>query len=502
MKLINFMKNRKANPAGRQSAAARRHGAFSAGMIALVIVLVAAVNVLVRLLPARFTSFDLSNSGIYTMTDTTERFLDALDKDVELVVLAAEDEVDSRISTFLRKFSALSGHLTVTWKDPTRYPSVLTEYGCEADSIQVICGERQANVPLSDILVMDSYYYYYYGETQYTSFDGEGQLLSAIDQVVRDVSHTVYLTTGHGESGLGTEVTELLTKNHFTTASVSLLMEGLPEECDVLILNQPTSDIAAEEREAISAYLAEGGQVEVILAQEDFDHPNLDALLEENGLAVAEGYIGDQSRYLQAMQSPLMFFPEIDTGSDAGSGLSSDSLALIYNSLGLTALEYEDESLTVEEFLTTSRDGIAVLDESSYEEGAYTVAATATRAYRAGGVPDTGEDGSEDASSSAVEPEEQEEGYTSRFTVYACATLLDDGLNQQYSGAIVNLQIFLNNLTAGFDDVSTVSVPAKSLAVTYNAPTNAGLWGLLYLAVIPLAAVALAFVRWWRRRKL
>jgi ABC-2 type transport system permease protein len=66
----------------------------------------------------------------------------------------------------------------------------------------------------------------------------------------------------------------------------------------------------------------------------------------------------------------------------------------------------------------------------------------------------------------------------------------------------VNLQLFVNNLTAGFDDTTAISIPAKSLAVTYNTITNAGLWGLIFLAVLPLGVLIAAFIRWNRRRKL
>lgn len=494
-------------------AASRRHGFFSAGMIALVIAIVIVLNIAVSLLPTNLTSLDLSVTGIYTMTDTTKEYLASLDKDVELIVMASEEDVDGidssvSITRFLQNFSALSDHLTVTYKDPDRYPSVLTEYGCDADSIEVICGDNKTNVDLYDILVPNYSYYYYSGSVYYDSFDGEGQLLSAIDQVVSDASHTIYTTTGHGESDLGTEVSDLLTKNHFTTDSVSLLMEGMPSDCDVLLINQPTSDLTAEEAETITSYLASGGQVEVILADEDFDHPNLDTLLASCGLAVEDGYIGDQSRYLASAGSYLAFLATMKTSSDACDGLSSDSYVLVYNSLGVTTTGEDDASLTVDEFLTTSSSGIAITSETDYTTGTYTIAATATRAYNADGTPDTGEDEDEDSSStdaetsSGTEPEEEEEGYESRLTVYGCATLLDDSLNESYGSSIVNLQIFINNLNAGFEDVSSVSVSAKSLSTTYNTVSNGGLWGLLYLAVIPLAVIVVAFVRWWRRRRL
>jgi ABC-2 type transport system permease protein len=482
-----------------------RNGLFSVGMVAIVVAAVLVFNVVVAQLPTNLTQFDVSSTKIYTMTDTTTDYLSALDRDVELVVLADRNDVDTRINTFLTKFAALSDHVTVSYKDPTQYPSLLTEYGCDSDSIEVICAEtgRQTNVLFTDILVPDYYSYYYSGTLSYDSFDGEGQLVSAIDQVVSNVSHTLYLTTNHGESSLGSETTDLLTKNHFSTAQVSLLMEGLPSDCEALMIYCPTSDLTSEELTLLRSYLAQGGQVELVLDWEGFDHPNLDALMADYGLAVADGYIGDMERYMQAAQSYFVFFPQISTSSAAASGLSSDSLALIYPysgsdySLGLVETGAADDSITLDKFLTTSENGVAVLDSGNYTQGQFILAATATQDL-------TTDDNTDDADDTDEDAEDADEDTTtqSRFTVYSCSVLFDDDLNSQYADSIVNLQLFVNNLTAGFDDTTAISIPAKSLAVTYNTITNAGLWGLIFLAVLPLGVLIAAFIRWNRRRKL
>lgn len=85
---------------------------------------------------------------------------------------------------------------------------------------------------MDDILVPDTYYQYYYNEAVYTEFDGDGQLTSAIDSVVSNASHKAYAVTNHGESDLGTEISALLTKNHFKVSDLGLLLEGaVPDDC-------------------------------------------------------------------------------------------------------------------------------------------------------------------------------------------------------------------------------------------------------------------------------
>lgn len=70
-----------------------------------------------------------------------------------------------------------------------------------------------------------------------------------------------------------------------------------------------------------------------------------------------------------------------------------------------------------------------------------------------------------------------------------------------YNPSMINLDLFVNALTAGFEDISSISIPAKSLEITYNTFTNAGLWSTLYLAVIPLVTLIGGLIYWMNRRK-
>lgn len=101
----------------------------------------------------------------------------------------------------------------------------------------------------------------------------------------------------------------------------------------MLILNQPTKDLAKDELKLIRTYLKEGGQVSLLLPSKEFDHPNLDALMKEYGLELAGGYAGDTQRYYTSAQSYLTFFPELNMDSDAITGLTEEELALVNQAL-------------------------------------------------------------------------------------------------------------------------------------------------------------------------
>ena len=459
--------------AGRHTS---RRGAFSAGLMALATAAVVAFNLLAAQLPEGWTQFDLTNSGIYDITDTSVTYLAGLDQDVEVHVLADKDSVDSRIVRFLDKYQALSDHLTVTYTDPLVYPSVLSEYGVDADTVVVTCAAtgRQESFAIDDIIGYDLMTYYYYGTKNETDFDAEGLLTSAVDAVLTDATRAVYQTSGHQETELPAEVTERLEKVHMSVSSVNLLTDGgIPDDCDLLVINAPTRDLADDELDMILAYLSTGGQVLYTMAGQLLELPNLDAMCAAYGMTVADGMIADGSRYYQ--NNPYLFFPLVDTSVDVASGLTSDSLVLLYASRGMTLTDPERDTITVSSFLTTSENGYAVVDESNQTQGTYAVGAVAT--------------------------EEIDDNITARLTVFGASSLLDTGITSSFPN-LDNTDLFLSAATAGFEDVAAISIEPVSLSTPMNTITTGGLWGLLFILVIPAALLICGFLRWMRRRKL
>lgn len=87
-----------------------RQGGYLAATTAIVVAIVVFLNLIVGQLPTHLLEFDLSDKQLYTVTDTSKEFLAGLDKDVEIVVLAEESNVDERIAKFLDNYAALSSH--------------------------------------------------------------------------------------------------------------------------------------------------------------------------------------------------------------------------------------------------------------------------------------------------------------------------------------------------------------------------------------------------------
>lgn len=456
------MKREKHNLIGTK---AFRKGSYSTVIMVVIIAIVIAANVMFSKLPTAARNIDVSSNDLYSIGDTTHSVLDGLKNDVEMIVIKDKESTDKRISTLLAKYADYSDHIKVTYMDPVLYPSVLTTYDTEENNIVIKCEatDKTTKVAFSDIIVTTTSYY---GSSYETSFDGEGQLTKAIDYVSNENNKLIYTMSGHGENNLGKNISELISKSNFNVKSVNLLVDnGIPDDCDMLICNQPTKDLADDELKLLREYMENGGKMTVVLADTTAKTPNFDALMADYGISKVNGYIADTERYYG--QNVYQIFPNYSSGDITGK-FGSEEYTLLFGSLGLKV--EETDGVTVDEFLTTSDKGAAVVGENDYTEGKYTLAAAATKDE-------------------------------SRFTVFGSASIIDDDFTSYYTN-LMNLQVFMNSITANFDDVSNISIDSISLQTTYNTIANGSGIGAIFIGIIPVALLILGFLRWFGRRKL
>lgn len=466
-----------------------KNGSYSVGLIVLVIAIVIVINMIAGQLPENIRNIDISDNRIYEISDTSREILKDLDQDVTFTVFAEKSSTDDMIKTFLDKYASLSDKISVEWVDPVLHPSELTENNVSEDTILVSCKEtgKTTTVAFSDILVTDEYSYYTTGTSSATEFDGEGQLTGAVNYVTSDSQKKIYYTTGHGESSFSSSVTDLLDKSNMTEEELNLIMTGeIPEDCDLLFMYSPVTDITEDEQALLKDYIAHGGKVYITLPSEKKEEtPNLDALLTSYGMTPADGYIADMSRNYQG--NYYYIFPQISAYDEMAEGLSSNMVLLI-NAHGLTITDPETDTITVSSFMDTSDQGYAVTEDSQ-TEGTYSLGAVATQTLSA-------EDTAEEDTSGDSE-EELEEG---RLTVVAADSLIDPQITDAFS-TLENLDLFMNTISANFDDVQNVAIEAKSLQVTYNTMQHAGVISLFLIIGIPLIILVFGFVQWWKRRK-
>lgn len=465
-----------------------RNGTYSVGLAVIVIAIAIVINLVAGQLPESVRNIDISSNNLYDISSVSTKMLDKLDKKVELKVIAEQDSIDTRIKTFVKKYAALSSKVKVEWVDSVLHPSVLQEYNTDGNVIVVSCEAtgKSTTIAFSDIIQSDYYSYYMTGTSSETSFDGEGQLTSAINYVTSEETNKIYRTSGHGESTFSSSVNDLFTKNNLETEEINLSMNPeIPDDCDLLFLYGPTSDITDDEKTIIENYLSAGGKVYLILGDTSSETPNLDDLMADYGLKKVSGYIADTQRCYQGNYYAI--FPQLSLSGDLGSGISNQ-MVLLLNSLGMEKTDSDNENLTVTPFMQTSADGYAVTEDDQ-TQGQYILGAIATNTIGS----DTESDEDSDDSSSSETKE-------ARLTVLASGSMISSDITDQLT-TLDNLTLFVNSVTENFDNVNNVAIEAKSLSTETNTPMHAGGFSILVIFIIPLAILIIGFVIWMRRRK-
>lgn len=451
-----------------------KKGGYTAIFTVIVIAAVVILNLIVGRLPEKVRQWDMSSSQIYTLGGTTKDLVKALDKDVTIYVIADPASVDKRITSFIKRYQDLSGHIKVVTVDSVLHPDQVKQLNAQDNALFVSCSTtgKTESIALKDIIKMDEMSYYYYGQSKETEFDGEGRLTGAISHVINDVQKTIYMTEGHGEAALGATASDMLKKSNLTVNSWNLLTGGsIPKDCELLLINAPASDLANDEKKMISDYLDKGGRVMILAGYGEKDRPNLNALMNDYGLNLENGLAADTKNFYQ--NNPYYIFPTIQAGSEVTNGVDGKSMALVLQSAALTKKENLTDGVEVTPFMETSDGGMLVTADKQ-TKGTYILGAVSEKTLSSG---------------------------TARLTVFTTPSLIDEGLNTSFSN-LTNLTIFMNAVTANFNDVTNVSIPAKSLEVTYNTVTHGGMWGILFIIVIPVVTLVAGLGIWLKRRRL
>ncbi len=451
-----------------------KHGGYSAVLSVIVIAAVIIINMIAGQMPEHFKSIDVSGTDLYEISDTTKEVLAGLDQDVTIYVVSDPEQVDERINTLVGRYKQMSDHITVEEIDTILQPSWTAGNGAQDQSLFISCEAtgKHVTVPFSDIIRFDQMSYYYYGQYREMEFDGEGQLTSAIASASSGVVKKVYQMTGHGEETLSESVREMLDKSGLTLGSVNLLTdEGIPEDADLVICNAPATDFADDEKTMISEYMNQGGHMVLLAGPSEHDRPNVKSIMADYGLVLEDGYAADMSQNYQ--RNPYAIFPTMDNSSQIMTGVDSQTAALILQGTAMSQAEELPENVEIETFMTTSGEGVLVTEDSQ-EEGTWILGARAEKMLDSG---------------SAV------------LTVITAPSLISEQITSQFTN-LSNLNVFMNVVTADFEDVTNISIPAKSLEVTYNTIQNAGLYGMVFIFLIPVVVLVAGLLVWTKRRKL
>ena len=479
MKRWNF---KKPSAGAGKNQIALKGGSYSLVLIAIVLAILVAVNILVSALPTSWTKYDISASKLYSITSNTKVVVNALTQDVTIYWIVQSGQEDQIIENLLGKYESLSDHIQVVKRNPDVYPTFAQQYTDETvqnNSLVVECGEKSRFIPYSDLYLQGTDLYSY---TYTTSFDGEGAITSAIDYVVSEELPQLYLLEGHGESELPATFSEQMEKENMELNSLSLLtVDEIPEDADCLILYAPTSDISQAEKDILADYVSTGGKLLVAAGPvEEGSLDNLYSLLADYGVEAAEGIVVEGDREHFVLQWPFVLIPDLVSHEITDALIEENYHPNMPLAQGLT-VSGSSSNGTVTELLTTSSASfskIAGYDLSTYEkeegdlDGPFTLAVA---------IEDNG--GGE-------------------IVWFSSSAFLEDQYNAYSSGA--NVDLGMNALSSLIGGSESMSIRSKSLNYNYLtiSASTASVLKVVMIGVFPLLYLGVGIFVIARRRRL
>jgi len=222
---------------------------------------------------------DTTAAKQFSLAEQTKKVLKNLDRDVKVTAFYRSED-KWQIENLLREYEHYSPHFKWEIIDPDQKPAIAKRYNITAYNTTVLeCNGKEERI------------------TTHTEQD----LTNALIKVTRRENKKIYFLTGHGEKDIenserdGYESIKKLLENENYDVEKLLLAEKdhVPDDCSLLIIAGPRTDLFENEVEMIKDYLKKGGKALFLLDPESPD--SYAELLKDWGVEVGKNVVVDAS---------------------------------------------------------------------------------------------------------------------------------------------------------------------------------------------------------------
>lgn len=382
-KAMNFFSDRKKRV---QSSDKRSRSMlmYSIGSILLLIAILIVFNLLYDVTLGSRLKLDFSDSKMNTIGSQTQNIISQLDSEVEIIGLFEEPaNLESSIYKYfiplLNEYvDASKGKITVRYVDPVIHPSIITDIN-PADGVELsqntfvikYMDEVRVIEPY-DCFIFDPYLLYNYDEYAPISNNIEIMFTGTIANLLQKETRSIYFLSNHQEAGH--QMLDIIMKNGgYQTFDLTLSENGLiPEDCELLFINQPMQDITKSDAEILIEYLSKGGKLIVINEYNtmDIQYDNLKKVLEYMNISMTDSLIFENDpSYIYSMENVYISRGEI---SDEFASLVENPYVTISFSRSIEEYDNPNNEITVIPLIKSSNSAILEKDGVADTSGAST----------------------------------------------------------------------------------------------------------------------------------
>jgi hypothetical protein len=347
-------------------------GGMAAVVTAIVVAGVILINMLAGMLTDRFfLKMDLTATRLFDISGESAMILRDLPEQATIYMLmnelGAANELSSStgldLVSLLEKYVSLSnGKITLRYLDPTLNPNIREQFGLASvarGDIVIEGPNRVKYVSIVDTLDLTD-------GNAIQGYRAEQALTGALLHVMAETVPGVVFAEGHGmlpadaiSSGVSLGMLrEMFEQSGFSSSTLNLAMNEIPEGTHVVVLACPMTDFTHEEITKLDEFIKSGGNVLYLSERER--NANLSGWLLEWGIQMEDFFVMDE---VERISNPLFVIPLINA-HDMFNSVGVHSLPLVQIPRALRLAYTERGSVTVQGVLGTSQHSYGRLIDS------------------------------------------------------------------------------------------------------------------------------------------
>lgn len=386
----------------KRNAKVIKHTTMATVLTVIFIAAVVLINIIASILFDRYPlTIDLTENAMYSITQESIDYIQSIDGEINVTVLANEDtfsglsEYTLQAMELLKRYQEYNPNIKVSYVDLLSHPEIASNYtNVDLQDYDIIFELKNASssgdsfqrvkvLKLTDLVSwnaeftswltqsgatlndLNSYYGAATVMAAYSGYivgsDAEAAFTSAIMTITDPDPISVAFLTGHNEVSEFAYFRQLLSANGYQLIDVDIMTEDIPSETDLIVIPAPAQDYMDEEIKKVSDFLLNDGKLEkdalYIASVEQGETPNLDEFLEEYGIKVENTLIleNDKSRYYNYgdVRVPSYALPYIVSDNYMQDMNTADYLLLMPNARPVTQL-YEEQGMSITTAYTQS----------------------------------------------------------------------------------------------------------------------------------------------------
>lgn len=465
-------------------------------LVVAIIAIFIAINLIMQKL--ELAPIDFSQEKLYTLTDESKEQVKDIGKDVNIYFVGYTD--DNSNLDLAKQYKKANERINVEAVDANNRPDLVEKYGIESGTQGIIveCGEKSKVLTEQDLVTYDTSSYE-------TISIAEEKLTSSIKSVTANKVPKVYFLEGYSDFSLkqnmnylnmylGNEINEVNTLNILSAGKV-------PDDCDTLVITNPTKDFDDVTTNAILDYIKSGRNILWLNAAvtTNKDIPNVNKILAEYGVKPFEvGIIRETDSSKMVTNSPDLIIPEIQS-STVTKDLYNTTGVILVNATKVNIDKDKLEELNVEEkdlmmtsegaYFRTNFNNQSSAASNDEEKGSLVVGAELKKTVK------------------EADEENNVLAVTSKMVIYGENYFISDyqlSENSQY-GAIqlaYNKDLVLNSIAYLVDREEDITARKSTGTVTYTATDEQDTIIKTIIFSVPALIIFAGIVVWqFRRRK-